>query len=68
MTKQRTGIVRDIATVEQEADTRAWNTIMLEDGARVTFAARDKDHAKELADLINVCCWVKIYNARSDER
>jgi len=63
--KHRTGQVRKIATAERDADSRAWNTTMVDDDARITFATLDKDHAQELADLINSCAWVTVLK-RSD--
>jgi hypothetical protein len=57
---------KNIAKVERDRDARAWNTVMLEGGARVTFGAMDKDHAQDLADMVNACAWVQVHNECGD--
>lgn len=65
--KPRTGRPRNIATVVRDTDALAWNVVMREAGAVATFAALDRDHANELAALVNACAWVTVRNEKVGE-
>jgi hypothetical protein len=56
---------KDIAVAVFDNDAQAWNVELTTPlGALVTFAALDREHAAELAHLINLCAWVESAQAR----